>query len=162
MKWILRVLMALHIGFFVFGAYCMVFKEEYIYSSKYVFVGLTGFFLFLNAFLLIPMTTLARKILMIFSLVIYAITVLGFLRPEILKSYWLLLVSGAILIVLNSLFVRLVKAKKNWEAWSFPILSFLIVFPFLFDISIAEVLLVCAILLGILSIYLLFKVVRSN
>lgn len=158
MKWILRILMLIHIGFILFGSYCILFMEEYIYSAKYLFVGLTGFFLFLNAFLLIPMNNPQKKVLLVFSLVTYIITVTGFLRPEILKSYWTILLAGSIFIVLNSLFVRIVKTKKNWESWTFPVLSFLVVLPFSFDISAIWLMLVSTCLLVVLTFYLLFKV----
>jgi hypothetical protein len=161
MKWILRVLMILHIGFVLYGAFCILFKEEYIYSSKYVFVGLTGLFFFLNAFLLIPLSSFPNKVLMALSLALYLITVMGFWQPNILKNYWEWLISAAIVVVLNSLYVRLIKDKKKWESWLFPILSILIVLPFVAVKPSDGAMLVSTLLLFVLTIFLFFKTVKT-
>ncbi len=161
MRWTLRILMLLHIGFILFGVYSVLFQAEYVHASKYVFVGLTGFFLFLNAFLLIPLKFWPNKILMVCSLVLYMITVMSFWSPDILKNQWEWLISATIIVVLNSLFVRLIKSKKKWESWFFPIVSILIVLPFVLIQPSFGAMLLSTILLAFLSVYLLFKVVKN-
>jgi len=162
MKWILRILMLLHIGFILYSTYCVFFNDEYISSLKFIFVGITGLLLFLNAFLLIPMITIWKKILMVLSISIYGIIALGFWRPSVFKNYWELLFAIVIFILLNSLFERIVKRKQNWEKWIFPFISFGVIQPFLLVINSTEAMLVSALLLCVLTVYLLFKAARST
>lgn len=153
--------MLLHIGFILYGAFCILFNDEYISSSKLVFVGITGFFLFLNAFLLIPMNTIWKKVLMILSIVFYIIIAMGFWRPNIFKNYWELLFAVVIFILLNSLFERIVKEKQNWEKWTFPLISTGVIIPFLLVINGTQTMLVSTILLTVLTGYLLIRSVKS-
>lgn len=161
MKWTLRILMILHIGFILYGIYCVFFNDEYISSSKFIFVGITGLFLFLNAFLLLPMNTIWKKILMVLSISMYGIIALGFWRPNVFKNYWEILFAIVIFILINSLFERIVKSKRNWEKWSFPFVSVGVILPFLLFFSSTQAMLVSTLLLFVLTIYLLFKAVRS-
>lgn len=161
MKWLLRIFVFLHIGLFLFGLYSVLFREEYVFASKYILVGLTGFFLFLNAFLLVPLDSIYKKTLLVSTFVLYLVTVLGFLMPYLLKQYWNILLAGAVFVVLNSVFIRIIKQKRKWETVGFPLLSLLVIYPFLRSYSPDVIWLFSAILLGILSIYLLIKISKA-
>ena len=161
MKWVLRSLMILHLGFLLYGVYCVLFLEEYVSSSKFILVGITGLFLFVNAFLLLPMTSIYKRLLMILSLTLYGLIVFGFWRVHILKDYSMTLVAFTIYLLLNSLFVRVVKVKKVYEIYGFPLLSLAIVFPFVVLTTSPVALLVSACLLVVLSVYLILKVSRN-
>ena len=97
----------------------MLFLEEYVSSSKFILAGITGLFLFVNAFLLLPMTSIYKRLLMILSLTLYGLIVFGFWRVHILKDYSMTLVAFTIYLLLNSLFVRVVKVKKVYEIYVF-------------------------------------------
>lgn len=153
--------MAIHIALFLFGVYCIVFNEEYVYSSKYIFVGTTGFALFLNAFLLLPMKSYQKKLLMLFSVLLYLVTVYGFWEPYILKNYWQILMAGAMYVVLNGLFIRMVKDKKKWEVYIFPFISLLVVLPFIVSSQLSNFFLLSGILLSVITIYLVLKISKA-
>jgi len=99
---------------------------------------------------------------MVLSISIYGIIALGFWRPSVFKNYWELLFAIVIFILLNSLFERIVKRKQNWEKWIFPFISFGVIQPFLLVINSTEAMLVSALLLCVLTVYLLFKAARST
>jgi hypothetical protein len=150
--------MAMHIALFLFGVYCILFNDEYIHSSKYIFVGLTGFAMFLNAFLLLPMKDLQKKILMVLSIILYLITVYGFWEPSILKEYWQVLMSGAMYVVLNGLFIRMIKEKRKWETLSFPFISLIVVSPIALSSHLAYLFLLSGVLLSVITVYLVIKI----
>lgn len=161
MKWVLRILMILHLALMLYGVYKILFLEEFIHALKFIFVGITGFFLFLNAFLLIPIKALPNKILMFLSLILYTVTVLGFWSPVILKNYWHWLIALTLVVLLNSLYVRLVKNKKTWGNWLFPSMSLLVALPFTFSQPSQMVFYLAMITLGISSLYLFYKIIKN-
>lgn len=163
MKLILRILLLFHLGLILFGLYSILFNDEYIVSSKYVFVGLTGFLVFLNSLLLFPIQVKFQNVLLVIGFLLYIASASGFVLPIIFKNYWGLLFGVAIFLFLMSLFAF--SGKTLFESkldYLFLIASSIVALPFVLEIKQNSLLMISGVLLAILSGIILGRIFRNQ
>jgi hypothetical protein len=163
MKLTLRILLAVHICLIIFGIYSVIFEEEYIRSSKYIFIGFTGVLVFLNTLLLFPIKVRFQNILLSIGLALYFIAALGFFFPIIFKNYWGLLFGFAMFLFLMSLFIYSGKRLfENKLDYAFLLGSGLVAFPFVFEIKQNGFVLFTGGILAILSVVILTRIFKNQ
>lgn len=163
MKLILRILLFVHLGLFLFGIYSAVIEEEYILSSKYIFIGFTGVLVFLNTLLIFPIKVKFQNVLLGIGIVLYLVSASGFFFPVIFKNYWGILFGFAIFLFLMSLYTYTGKTLfQSKFDYLFLIGSCFVVLPFLFQIKRNGMVLFTGAILLILTSVILTRVFRNQ
>jgi hypothetical protein len=162
MKLILRILLILHFGLILFGLYGIFFEEEYIISSKYIFIGFTGILVFLNTLLLFPIQVKFQSALLFTGLMLYIISASGFLFPVIFKNYWGILFGWAIFLFLMSLFTYTGKTLFESKVdYLFLVGCSIVSLPFVFEIQHNVLVTMTGALLIVLTGVILVRVFRN-
>jgi|TARA_R110000737_G_scaffold161270_2_gene189170 hypothetical protein len=163
MKLILRILLAIHFGLILFGIYCAIFDEEYILSSKYIFIGFTGVLVFLNTLLLFPIKVKFQNILLGIGILLYIVSASGFIFPIIFKNYWGILFGFAIFLFLMSLFTY--SGKTLFESkidYLFLVGASFTALPFIIQIKQNSIVLIGGAILLLLSGVIIARIFRNQ
>jgi len=161
MKLILRILLFIHLGLILYGLYSILFNEEFIIASKYIFIGSTGVLVFLNTLLLFPIHLKFQNVLLLLGFLLYTLTASGFLFPIIFKNYWGVLFGGAMFLFLMSLYTYtgkiLFQSKMDYLFLCGCLLSAL---PFIFEIKHNAFVLTTGAVLVVLTVVIVFRIFK--
>ncbi len=161
MKLTLRILLFIHIALIFIGLYSVLINGEYIRSSKYIFIGLTGFLVFLNTLLIFPIHLRFQNVLLLLGFVLYTFSATGFFFPIIFKNYWGVLFGIAIFLFLMSLYSYsgrgLFKSKLDYI---FTFGCLLVSTPLLFGIEHNNLVLFSGLILVLLTVVVILRIIR--
>lgn len=143
------------------SVYNMFFQDNYIIGAKIAYFAILGLLLFPTLLLFFPLQTKRLKITIILGLTVYVAGIIGFLVPEILKNYWGILVCGATVFFVLSLYQLLTRARKgeNWEKILLCITTIVAIVPVLFALGTPLLFNLSGLALGVISLWSIYRLV---